>query len=727
VSRIIASAAIRGAHEYVQEAETKLTATLESSGGTTRLEFPNTAFYLPLTYALTGLEVKTVEEARVPLGIARDLLAPVPTDETWLPYLGDTLDSGVAALIAEEIIEALRYANGTQPNGIYLGFTDDSILRTQGIKLVDGRMPGFAACVGGFPTNEAAVQLARELQERNILAFLSSASDGRSMAEQLDEEGVEMSWDTYLVPYGKETSTTVYALNFAARAAMTFGGLAPGDLAKARRILLYNRERVFAFVLALGEVDDRKYATAAGAINFGFPVIADTDIPEILPSGICTYEHVVSNIPHERLVNKAVEVRGLKLKITKVPIPVSYSAAFEGERVRKEQLQVEFGRGSEAFEYLRSRELDEIEDGHIELIGPDLDTAEPGGSMPLGIVIEVAGRKLQKDFEPILERNVHRFLNGAMGLMHIGQRDMPWIRMSDDAYKAGLRLRDFGTILHAKYLEEFPAIVDKVSVTLISDPSQMESVLEEARVVWAERDARVAGMTDETVDIFYSCTLCQSYAPNHVCVISPERLGLCGAYNWLDGKVSHEINPSGPNQPIGKGACLDESLGLFKGINEFVEVASNKTVDQVSLYSMMTAPMTSCGCFECIMGVAPETNGVIVVNREYPEMTPLGMTFSTLAGLVGGGIQTPGFLGVGRLYLTSRKFIPADGGLERLVWMPKELKDALHDKLAERSVEIGDESFVDKIADETIATTSEELVTFLQKVDHPALKMPSIL
>jgi len=727
MSRIIASAAIRGAHEYVQEAETKLTATLESSGGTTRLEFPNTAFYLPLTYALTGLEVKTVEEARVPLGIARDLLAPVPTDETWLPYLGDTLDSGVAALIAEEIIEALRYANGTPPNGIYLGFTDDSILRTQGIKLVDGRMPGFAACVGGFPTNEAAVQLARELQERNILAFLSSASDGRSMAEQLDEEGVEMSWDTYLVPYGKETSTTVYALNFAARAAMTFGGLAPGDLAKARRILLYNRERVFAFVLALGEVDDRKYATAAGAINFGFPVIADTDIPEILPSGICTYEHVVSNIPHERLVNKAVEVRGLKLKITKIPIPVSYSAAFEGERVRKEQLQVEFGRGSEAFEYLRSRELDEIEDGHIELIGPDLDTAEPGGSMPLGIVIEVAGRKLQKDFEPILERNVHRFLNGAMGLMHIGQRDMPWIRMSDDAYKAGLRLRDFGTILHAKYLEEFPAIVDKVSVTLISDPSQMESVLEEARVVWAERDARVAGMTDETVDIFYSCTLCQSYAPNHVCVISPERLGLCGAYNWLDGKVSHEINPSGPNQPIGKGACLDESLGLFKGINEFVEVASNKTVDQVSLYSMMTAPMTSCGCFECIMGVAPETNGVIVVNREYPEMTPLGMTFSTLAGLVGGGIQTPGFLGVGRLYLTSRKFIPADGGLERLVWMPKELKDALHDKLAERSVEIGDESFVDKIADETIATTSEELVTFLQKVDHPALKMPSIL
>ncbi|HSG86795.1 MAG TPA: acetyl-CoA decarbonylase/synthase complex subunit alpha/beta [Candidatus Limnocylindrales bacterium] len=728
MSRIIASAAIRGAHEYVTEAEAKLEAMAESSGGATRLEFPNTAFYLPLTLALTGVEVKTVDEARVPLRIARDLLGPVPTDETWLPYLGDTLDAGVATLIAEEIIEAVRYAEGAPPNGIFLGFTDDAILRTQGIKLVDGRMPGFAACVGAMPTNEEAVHLARELQERNILVFLSSATDGRSMAEQLAEEGIEMSWDTYLVPYGKETSSTVHALNFAARAAMTFGGLVPGDLEKARRILLYNKDRVFAFVLALGEVDDRKYATAAGAINFGFPVIADTDIPQILPSGICTYEHVVSNVPAERLVNKAVEVRGLKLKITKIPIPVSYSAAFEGERVRKEQLHVEFGRSlTPAFEYLRSRELDEIEDGHIEVIGPDLDTVEVGGSMPLGLLIEVAGRKLQKDFEPILERQVHRFVNGAMGVMHIGQRDLPWIRMSKETYDAGFRLRDFGVVLHAKYLEEFPAIVDKVSVKIYSDAAEIERIIEEARGVWDERDARVAGMTDETVDIFYSCTLCQSYAPNHVCVISPERLGLCGAYNWLDGKVSHEINPSGPNQPIEKGACLDQTLGLFSGINAFVAAKSSKTVDQVSLYSMMTAPMTSCGCFECIMGVAPEANGVVVVNREYAGMTPLGMSFSTLAGLVGGGIQTPGFLGVGRLYLTSRKFIPADGGLPRLVWMPKELKEALHDKLAARGAEIGDPDFVDKIATEEDATTAEELVTFLGRVGHPAPTMQSIL
>jgi acetyl-CoA synthase len=728
MSKTIASAAIRGAHEYVEQAEAGLAALMESKGGATRLEFPNTAFYLPLILATTGIEVKTLEDAQAPLRIARNLLPPVPRDQVWLPYLGDALDAGIAALIAEEVIEALRYANGGPPNGIYLGFTDDAILRTQGIKLVDGRMPGFAACVGALPTNEAAVKLARELQERNILVFLSSQTGGRSMAEQLAEEGVEMSWDTYLVPYGKDTSSTVLALNFAARAAMTFGGLVPGDLAKARQILMYNKERVSAFVLALGEVDDQKYATAAGAINFGFPVVADTDIPEILPSGICTYEHVVANTPHDRMVARAIEVRGLKLKITKIPIPVSYSAAFEGERVRKEQLQVEFGRGGfPAFEYLRSRELSEIEDGHIEVVGPDLDTAEVGGSMPLGILIEVAGRKLQKDFEPILERQVHRFINGAMGVMHIGQRDLPWIRVSQDAFKAGLRLRDLGVILHAKYLEEYPALVDKVAVTLISDAAAIEQILVEARGVWDERDARVAGMTDETVDIYYSCTLCQSYAPNHVCVISPERLGLCGAYNWLDGKVSHEINPVGPNQPIEKGACLDASLGMYEGINQFVHSTSNKTVEQVSLYSMLMAPMTSCGCFECILGIVPEVNGVIVVDREYAGMTPLGMSFSTLAGMVGGGIQTPGFLGVGRLYLASRKFIPADGGLQRLVWMPQYLKEALRERLEARAIEIGDEGFVDKIADETVATTVDELAAYLERMGHPALSMPSML
>jgi acetyl-CoA synthase len=209
-------------------------------------------------------------------------------------------------------------------------------------------------------------------------------------------------------------------------------------------------------------------------------------------------------------------------------------------------------------------------------------------------------------------------------------------------------------------------------------------------------------------------------------VITPERLGLCGAYNWLDGQAAFEINPTGPNQPIVKGKCRDEKTGEWENVNAFVYDNSNRSIEQFSAYSLLENPMTSCGCFECIVAIVPEANGVMVVNREYFGDTPIGMPFSTLAGSVGGGAQTPGFVGVGRLYLVSKKFIAAEGGLSRLVWMPKELKESMRSQLEKRADEEGLDGFVDKIGDETVATTAEELVEHLAKVEHPAMLMEAL-
>ena len=559
MSRIIATAAIRGGHGYVEQARSQLLEAVETHGPEKRVEFPDTAYYLPLTLALTGREVDNLAKAQVALDWAASLLPPIPGESSWLPYLGHALDAGAATLIAEEIIEVLKYVNGQEPEEPWLGFTGDATLRLQGIKLVDGRMPGFAACVGALPTNEEAVELARSLQERSILVFMASSSHGKSMAEQLAEEGVDMGWDTFLVPYGKETSAAVLALNFAARAAMTFGGVKPGNLDAAKKILMYNKERVFAFVLALGsdyEADqngnqlltDEKYATAAGAINFGFPVISDVEIPQILPRGICTYEHVVSGIPRDRIVNKAVEVRGLKLKMSEIPIPVPYGAGFEGERVRKEQMQIQFGgKYTESFELVRGRPMEAIQDGHIELIGPDIDEVDVGGALPFGVVVEVAGRSFREDFETVVERRIHEFASWAYGVFHMGQRAIVWVRISKDAYEKGFRLKHYGEMLVAKLREEFSAIIDKIQVTIYTDEEKMAPPLEEARIVNRQRDDRIKGMIDEDVDTFYSCILCQSYAPDHVCVVTPERLGLCGAYTWLDCAASYEMNPHGPN------------------------------------------------------------------------------------------------------------------------------------------------------------------------------------
>jgi len=276
-------------------------------------------------------------------------------------------------------------------------------------------------------------------------------------------------------------------------------------------------------------------------------------------------------------------------------------------------------------------------------------------------------------------------------------------------------------------LSKFPAIVAKAQVTLYVDEAQVNTLLEGARKIYMERNDRIANMKDETTDTFYSCLLCQSFAPNHLCVVSPERLGLCGAVSWLDAKAAFEIDPTGGNQPVPKGKTLDEVNGRWEGVDRYLWAQSHQTLETFSAYSIMTNPMTSCGCFECIVAVVPEANGFMIVDRGFTGMTPIGMKFSSLAGTVGGGAQTPGFLGIGKYFITSRKFLTADGGFPRIVWMPKSLKQFLGDKLYERAKEVGFPDLPDQIADETIATESEELVAHLTKVNHPALSMPAII
>lgn len=1272
MSKIVATAAIRGAQKLVNEAEQFYKKALHEKGPNTKVEFPETAFFLPMAYGLLGLEVKTIAEMEPILKEAKSLLRQEPSEKLWLPYLGDALDSGIAALLAEEIICALRYLYGQEPQKDCIGFYTDTWMRSYGIQLVDGRMPGFAAILGAAPDNKTAVEIVRELQKRSIMIFVGSSSNGRSIIDQLKEEKVEMGWETYIVPYGRDTVTAIYPLNWAIRSALTFGGLKKGQ---AKECLLYCKNRVFAFGMALGELDDIKYATGAGAINMGFPVIADTDIPEIRPTGICTYEHLVKEKDHKKIIQTGIQVRGVKVKVSEIPIPVAYSPAFEGERIRREQTYVEFGgKYSPAFEYLKTVDIDSVEDGKIEVIGPEIDQAKEGSAMPLGILVEVAGRKMQKEFEPILERQIHTFLNEASGVFHMGQRNMNWIRISKEAQKKGFKIRHFGVILHSRLHDVFSAIVDRAQVKIYTKEEDVKGIMDEAEASYSARDERMAGLTDESVDTFYSCTLCvpkgqeiilsngsfcriedfidttvdekdlqvlsfrnpsvvpgdtgelhlnaapkyiqritlrngnrlelttnhkvlvdrkdglkwveakditmtdrlvvakttclegnkqiplmidflpddlkifdnkfllrlrkalldkygrfavasreleidygrlysafyfktargrkfsnqrfsireikeickklnwkwdsvkkyinvlgvsysrgyelkknildeeimylaglvasdgcvrfrdkgcsvqftnsesaliekfckivesifgippkrfivkpsiaksnkikieskkpitvlfvnntilgrlmqglgiglqrresvkwlghkisgfstrlisaflkglfdgdghvtgthllistgpykeaqhihlllkklgidsyitkttrgfqvgtrnfsdyirfrkvissyhprkkkdmdkakfsfdnnhvvrsdtvpfqcgeliedllskyrgkiqpcklsidyktieawrkkkcraskeklkiflkdikskvepadriyqqllqwsdsnvsfekarktelirygekevynfsvnhyhnylvnsivvkncQSFAPNHLCIVKPERLGLCGAYNWLDARASFELNPTGPNQPIKKGEVLDPVRGEWKGVNEIVYQKSNKSLDRFHGYSIMSWPETSCGCFECIIAILPEANGFMVVNREYAGMTPCGMKFTTLAGNVGGGAQTPGFMGVGRLYLVSKKFIYADGGLKRIVWMTKELKEALGDKLKKRCEEEGDPDLIKRIADEDAATTTEELVPFLEKVGHPALKMQPLI
>ena len=736
MSRLVAFAAIQGGYNIVSKVEGRYKRALQSYDADTKVGFPNTAYFLPVIYSLLGMKVETLEDMNKPLEFARGLLPPHVKGANHIPYLGPLLDAGMAALLAFELDEALRYLeepdfylHSEEPDieagKIWLGAADDTVFRKRGVEFVDGSAPGFAAIVGSAPDPEIAKLIVEEYQRRSLYIFCAANQNGTTVIEQLIEAGVQVGWNTRIVPFGPDISSAIFALGFANRAAMAFGGIEPGDY---RKMLLYNKDRIFAFVNALGDVNAEWAAAAAGCVNWGFPTLADTDIPEILPTGVCTYEHVVANVAHEKMVEKSVEVRGLKTTISDIEIPCAFGPAYEGERVRGADLYCQMGGGkTQATELVNMAEMNEIDDGKVVVDGPDVGDLKEGETLPLGIYVQVAGREFQTDFEPIIERQIHHLINYIQGVMHIGQRDIAWIRVGKAAIEKGFTLKDIGVVLHAKFHQDFGNILDKVQVTLITDKKKVDTLTKRARAEYRTRDERVEKMTDEDVETYYSCTLCQSFAPTHVCTVSPERTGLCGAYNWMDCKASFEINPTGPNQPIEKGEVIDPVLGQFKGVNEFVRKASRGAIDHYNFYSMVTDPMTTCGCCECIAAMLPSCNGVMTVHRDYAGETPCGMKFTTLAGVMGGGASSPGFVGHSKFNITQGKFILGDGGLLRMVWMPKSLKEEIRERLIKRGEAMGHPDLVDKIADETVGITEEEILPFLKEKGHPALSMDPLI
>jgi len=736
MSKLIAFAAIQGGYKVVAQVEGELERALQTYDAATKIGFPNTAYYLPVIYSLTGLKCETLEDLKKPMAFARGLLPPHIKLKNWLPYLGPLLDAGMAGILSYEVKEALRYLNEPDfyiaqedpdiENGkLWVGAADDTILRKRGVEFVDGSAPGFAAMVGAAPNKEIAKMIVEDYQKRSLYIFCAANHNGKTLIQQCLDAGMQIGWNTRIVPFGPDISSAVFALGFANRAAMAFGGVKPGDY---KTILKYNKDRVFAFVNALGDVGTEWGVAAAGCVNWGFPTIADTEIPEILPTGICTYEHVVAPVAHKDMVQKSVEVRGLKVQVANIDIPCAFGPAYEGERVRGADLYAQCGGGkTQCTELVKMADMNAIEDGKVVIVGPDLAGIKEGGTFPLGIFVQVAGREFQEDFEPIMERQIHHLVNYIQGIMHIGQRDISWIRISKSAIEKGFTLKDIGVVIHAKFHQDFTKIIDKVQVTLYTNQADVDKMTATARANYTTRDARVDKMTDEDVETYYSCTLCQSFAPSHVCSVSPERTGLCGAYNWMDCKASFEINPTGPNQPIIKGECLDPKLGQWKGVNDFVYKASRGTVTHYNFYSMVHSPMTTCGCCECIAAMLPACNGVMTVGRDYSGDTPCGMKFTTLAGVMGGGASSPGFVGHSKYNITQGKFLLGDGGLLRMVWMPKQLKEELKDRIVSRGKAMGIPDLFDKIADETVGITEEEILPFLQEKGHPALSMESLV
>ncbi len=694
-----------------------LKSSIDRFGLAKKVSPPGTDYFLPLIYAFLKIKVESLGDLRV-------ILEKID-NQSHSSYPQDHLNEAALFLLCQEVLAFLEELNkGFSLRGT--GFIPDITLRNLAIRIIDGRISGVGVIFGEVKRKDLVLDIIRELYSKGILSLIVGSISRKDLFCRFKKNNLKENFENLVFFLGEDFYSVIHAFNFIIRIPWIYGNLSPWELSRVKD---YIRKHIPLFALFLGEGKEPDLGLLSACTVFDLPLISDSALSNQERLGPYLPPTILIQPDYKKMPLQCMQFSSLKAKGLSLDFPLPYSDLFEGERVGEDDLGFKFG-GAEgaSFELLTSCKESELEDGVIELYGPDIDKDLLGRKdLSLALIVDVYGNKIEKDFEPVLERQIHRFINYAFGLEHQGQRDMNSFRISYKAFLKGFRLRHLGLIVYSMLHKEYKGIIEKARVRLYTRKEDVRDKLTMARRVFSERDERLNGLLDEEVDNYYSCSICQSVSPNHICIISPQRPGMCGAYSWLDAKVSSEVVPYGWNNPIPKERALNSSLGQWEGVNKFIADKTNSIIKEASLYSITHTPLSTSGLFECVLAVLPETNGVIAVDRNYTGMTPLGMDFSTLSDLAKSIPPNPGFMGISRKYILSGKFILAEGGLRRLVWVSKELKLLLGKSLRKIAYDIGEPTLLEKIADEDIASTLKPLLDFLRKVKHPALYMSLLL
>lgn len=389
--------------------------------------------------------------------------------------------------------------------------------------------------------------------------------------------------------------------------------------------------------------------------------------------------------------------------------------------VKKADMQIELS--GPKWEYKSYTILEVIEEpgvvkgGQMRLIGPDLHEVEPGTSAPMAWDIRVHGPGITERHREYIERQMAMALHGVEGYMAFGSFAAPWMRFSKSV--AGrLTFPKLCQIMHAYVRTVVPQVEDMDFRWIIGTPEvgglDLIEPLYRRGVERLKAQEHALTMEDEDVDIFYGCTICKSLAPNHVCAITPSQIPYCGILSYHGAQVTVELDPEGYIFPMPKGECKDALLGSYTGVDEAVYERSNHQVKHVNIFSAIRYPTTNCGCFEGAAFYIPEVDGLGLAIRRYIGVTPLGIKFSRLAGMISGGSQNHGNKGISVRSIQSKTFLKGDGGWDRIVWMPADMKQEVAEYIPEE--------VYDKIATEQDTIDPMELKEFLKKVGHPIVE-----
>ena len=580
--------------------------------------------------------------------------------------------------------------------------SDDALVRQEGIGFIDGSIPGYTLMFGDDVAQIS--EIVASLIQKQIIVFIIEDV----MQDALRDAGVPTGWDAGVVLMSMNN-----ALGFIIHVSQVFSQDDGQDA-----VLNYARERLRGFTLIMGEPTPDRLMQAQVAHTLGCPLLSTAELPPSLEPGgiIVDYSAAIGGVEPCNIVQQGIEERGLQIQVPLPELPLAYSPDFSGQVVRDDAC----GACLSGVELTVTGE--DILDGRIAVIGPDLDSGLRG-NQSYALLIEVSGREMQADFEPVLERQIETMLNELDGVAHRGQRKMVTLRITQKAVDNGLSLRHLGEILHARYHNEYGMILSRVQITFFTEPAQIEAIRARAQATYEQRDKRLSSLADEDVETFYTCNLCQTIAAGHLCVISPEHPGVCGAVDWMDARAAVSIRAVGPNQAIDKDGLIDSRLGQWESVNRMVQQESGGARTAYSLYSLMQDPGSACGDFECITAMLPGCNGVMIVERDYEGMTPSGMNWEMLYELVAAGAPIPGFMGHSKRALHRDKFISAEGGWQRIVWMNHKLREKLRPVLEVLVTDSGLEGFVDMIATEETGLTDDAILDWMQTCAHPALSL----
>ncbi len=583
---------------------------------------------------------------------------------------------------------------------------DSAKARKQGLAFIDGSISGYALLLGS--DTKKTLPVLESLTQRRIVVFVVE----EVLQNSLRENDLSLGWDSGIIALQMTN-----ALGCIARVAQTFGNVEEPD-----DVMKFARERLLGFTLLLDEATPERLGLAEAALSFGCPLISDAHLPQSIEDWEipADYRAVVGSVKPHDIVQIGIEERGLKIQVPLPELPLNYSTDFSGQVVRDDSC----GACLTGVELVATGE--NIVDGRVTLIGPDLDIAAKD-NQPYAMIIEVSGREMQPDFEPVLERQIETILNDADGITHRGQRSMVTLRIAQKAIDKGLRLHHLGEILHARLHNEFGNILSRVQISITTEPAKIQAIQEKAQAVYENRDKRLGSLKDEDVDTFYTCNLCQTIAAGHLCIISPEHPGVCGAVDWMDARAAVSIQPVGSNKAVKKEGLLNAQLGQWESINQIARQESGGAISAYSLYSLMQDPGSACGDFECITAMLPLSNGVMVIEHSYEGMTPSGMEWTMLYEMIGAGAPMPGFLGHSKRAMGTLKFISADGGWRRIVWMNHSLREELRPVLEALAAEAGLTGFVDMIATEQNSIDEGEILLFLETAGHPVLTMEPMM